>query len=72
MVTYIAGTSLLISAVVLSATLTFALFEKYATGNGSYGEISLRSYFECGSGRLPKTNGPDDPGDPYVITIMLS
>ena len=68
MVTYIAGTSLLISAVVLSAALTFALFEKYAIGNGSYGEISLRSYFECGSGRLPKTNGPDDPGDPYVIT----
>ena len=68
MLTYIAGTSLLISTVVLSATLTFALYEKSATGNGSYGEISLRSYFECGSGRLPKTNGPDDPGDPYVIT----
>lgn len=68
MITYTAGISLLVSAVALSVGLTFALYEKGAKSNGSYGEISLRSYFERGSGRLPKTNGPDDPGDPYVIT----
>ena len=52
----------------LNVGITLSLFEKYAKSNGSYGEISLRSYFECGSGRPKGTNGPNDPGDPYVIT----
>ena len=63
-----AMTSVLVSSVALSIGLTLTLFEKYAKSNGSYGEISLRSYFECGSGRPKYTNGPNDPGDPYVIT----
>ena len=60
--------SLLAVTITLSIGMTIALYEKYVQGNGTYGEISLRSYYECGSGRPPKTNGPDDPGDPYVIT----
>lgn len=65
---YSALMTALVAAIALDVGLTLTLFEKYAKSNGSYGEISLRSYFECGSGRPPKTNGPDDPGDPYVIT----
>ena len=65
---YISIVSILVSTIVLSIGLSIALFEKYVRGNGTYGEISLRSYYECGSGRPPKTNGPYDPGDPYVIT----
>ena len=67
-IAYASGISLLVTTIALSVGLTFALYEKGAKSNGSYGAIALRSYFECGSGRLPKTNGPDDPGDPYVIT----
>ena len=67
-VLYTSIVSLLVTTLVLSIGLSIALFEKYAEGNGTYGEISLRSYYECGSGRPPKTNGPDDPGDPFVIT----
>ena len=67
-IAYAAGISSLVATIALSIGLTFALYEKDAKSNGSFGEISLRSYFECGSGRAPKTNGPDDPGDPYVIT----
>ena len=29
---------------------------------------SMASYYESGTGRLPGTNGVDDPGDPYVIS----
>ena len=60
--------SLLAVTITLSIGMTISLYEKYVKGNGTYGEISLRSYYECGSGRPPKTLGPDDPGDPYVIT----
>ena len=60
--------SLLTVTITLSMGVSIALYEKYANGNGTYGEISLRSYYECGSGRPPKTLGQDDPGDPYVIT----
>ena len=49
-------------------TFTMSLFVKEVESNGFYGVVSLRSYFECGTGRFPKTNGDDDPGDPYVIT----
>lgn len=52
----------------LMVPFTLSLFVKDAESEGFYGEVSLRSYFECGTGRLPKTNGPNDPGDPYVIT----
>ena len=52
----------------LMVPFTLSLFVKDAESEGFYGEVSLRSYFECGTGRLPKTNGPEDPGDPYVIT----
>ena len=59
-------TALLLVSFVVPLTLT--IFMKNANSDGFYGEVSLRSYFECGTGRLPGTNGEDDPGDPYVIT----
>ena len=49
----------LVSTIVLSIGLSLSLFQKYAEGNGTYGEISLRSYYECGSGT---------ERDPFVIT----
>ena len=67
-IAYITLTSLLTAIVALDVGLTITLYEKYANSNGSYGEIALRSYFECGSGRFPGTNSIDDPGDPFVIT----
>ncbi len=52
-----------ISASMIFASLTIAssiaLYQKSSKGNGSYGEISLRSYFERGTGTID---------DPYVIT----
>ena len=56
---YIGIISVLVSTIILSVGMSIALFEKYAKGNGTYGEISLRSYYECGSGT---------ENDPYVIT----
>lgn len=60
--------SVLVMTITLNVGLVITLFKKYASGNGTYGEVSLRSYYECGSGRPPKTLGPNDPGDPFVIT----
>lgn len=57
-----------LAAIIMTIPFSLSLFIKDAESEGFYGEVSLRSYFECGTGRLPKTNGPDDPGDPYVIT----
>ena len=51
--------SVLISTVALTLGMTFALYEKYVKGNGTYGQVSLRSYYECGSGTID---------DPFVIT----
>ena len=61
----------LASAVLLGSiavTTSVALYVKHGESNGSYGEVSLRSYYESGTGRMPGTNGPLDPGDPYIIT----
>ena len=56
---YISAISLLVSTIALSVGMTIALYNKSIKGNGTYGEVSLRSYYECGSGtRL----------DPFVIT----
>ncbi len=57
-----------VSMLAMMVTFTLSLFVKDAESNGFYGEVSLRSYFERGSGRPKGTYGPDDPGDPYVIT----
>ena len=57
-----------VSMLAMMVTFTLSLFIKDAESNGFYGEVSLRSYFERGSGRPKGTYGPDDPGDPYVIT----
>ena len=57
-----------ISALAMMVVFTLSLFVKDAESNGSYGVVSLRSYFERGTGRPKGTDGPDDPGDPYVIT----
>ena len=65
---YIGVMSLLVSTIALSVGITLSLFDKYAEGNGTYGEVSLRSYFEKGSGRPKGTLSEEDPGDPYVIT----
>lgn len=48
---------LLLTALIVPFTL--ALFIKGAESEGFFGEVSLRSYFECGSG---------SEDDPYVIT----
>ena len=56
---FISMISLLATAVVLNLGLTIALFNKSVQGNGTYGEVSLRSYYECGSGTVD---------DPFVIT----
>ena len=51
--------SLAAVAVVLNIGSTIALYNKTVSGNGTYGEVSLRSYYECGSGTQE---------DPFVIT----
>lgn len=67
-IVYIGVMSLLVSTIALSVGITLSLFDKYAEGNGTYGEVSLRSYFEKGTGRPKGTLDENDPGDPYVIT----
>lgn len=47
---------------------TLSAYVKDAESDGFYGEVSLRSYFECGTGRPKQTLSESDPGDPYVIT----
>ena len=56
---FIGVTSLLVTTILLSITLSLALYKKYIQGNGTYGEVSLRSYYERGSGTRT---------DPFVIT----
>lgn len=56
---YLALTGLLVSTIALSVGITVALYEKAVQGNGTYGEVSLRSYYERGSGTKE---------DPFVIT----
>ena len=62
----VSAVTLFLTALIVPFTL--ALFIKDVDSEGFFGEVSLRSYFETGSGRPKGTNGPDDPGDPYVIT----
>ena len=57
LVFYLSMISVLMVSLTLSATM--ALYRKSSKGNGSYGEIALRSYFERGTGTKE---------DPYVIT----
>ena len=64
----------LASAVLLGSiavTTSVALYVKHGESNGSYGEVSLRSYYESGTGRMPTYDAQGnmiDPGDPYIIT----
>ena len=51
--------SVLVTTVALNMGLSLALYNKSVNGNGTYGEVSLRSYYECGSGTEE---------DPFVIT----
>ena len=51
--------TLALTATVLSIGSTIALYGKTVSDNGTYGEVSLRSYYECGSGTEE---------DPFVIT----
>ena len=51
--------SVLVATVALNMGLSVALYSKSVNGNGTYGEVSLRSYYECGC-------GTED--DPFVIT----
>lgn len=51
--------SVLVATIALSMGLSFSLYNKSVNGNGTYGEVSLRSYYECGSGTEE---------DPFVIT----
>ena len=62
----ISSITLLLSALIVPFTLS--AFVKDVESDGFYGEVSLRSYFECGTGRFPDPNDPNDKGDPYVIT----
>ena len=56
---YISTISILVSTIALSVGMTIALYQKSVKGNGTYGEISLRSYYERGSGT---------ENDPFIIT----
>ena len=51
--------SMLVLTLSLNIGLAIALYGKYVSGNGTYGQVSLRSYYECGSGTID---------DPFVIT----
>lgn len=57
---YLAISTLLVSTIALSVGLTITLFNKEVEGNGTYGEVSLRSYYESGSGT--------SINDPFIIT----
>ena len=46
-------------AMALCFGASLSLYNKDVNGNGTYGEVSLRSYYECGSGT---------ENDPFVIT----
>lgn len=56
---YISTISTLVSTIALSVSMTIALYQKSVKGNGTYGEVSLRSYYESGSGTEE---------DPFIIT----
>ncbi len=56
---YISTISTLVSTIALSVGMTIALYQKTIKGNGTYGEVSLRSYYESGSGTEE---------DPFIIT----
>ena len=56
---YISTISTLVSTIALSVGMTIALYQKSVKGNGTYGEVSLRSYYESGSGTET---------DPFIIT----
>ena len=56
---YLYAAIFLVASVGLMVPFTMSLFTKEAESNGSYGEVSLRSYFERGTG---------EENDPYVIT----
>ena len=56
---YISTISTLVSTIGLSVGMTIALYKKSVNGNGTYGEVSLRSYYESGSGT---------ENDPFIIT----
>lgn len=63
--------ALLVIGVVTTATLAY--FAKGDNSSGSYGEISLRSYFETGNGKKPYNEENPEPGSspgdyPFVIT----
>ncbi len=66
LIAYIGICTLLFVSMIVPFTLS--AYIKDAESDGFYGEVSLRSYFERGTGRPKGTNGPSDPGDPYVIT----
>lgn len=57
---YLAVSALLVTTVALNVGLTITLFNKEVEGNGTYGEVSLRSYYESGSGT--------SINDPFIIT----
>lgn len=59
MIVYISTISTLVSTIALSVGMTIALYKKSVNGNGTYGEVSLRSYYESGSGT---------ENDPFIIT----
>ena len=56
---YIGITALLVSTIALSVGITISLYDKSVKGNGTYGEVTLRSYYESGSGT---------ENDPFIIT----
>lgn len=51
--------TMLATALVVSFSVSIALYNKSDSGNGTYGKVSLRSYYESGSG---------SENDPFVIT----
>ena len=51
--------SILVASLIVCFGMSIALYSKSVDGNGTYGEISLRSYYESGSGTEE---------DPFIIT----
>ena len=51
--------TIMVATIIVCFSMTIALFDSYVKGNGTYGEVSLRSYYEHGSGTEE---------DPFVIT----
>ena len=52
---------------VAAATMAWFITSTKINPNTNWKGSTDAAYYQSGTGRLPGTNGPDDPGDPYII-----